>query len=203
MITSAEEYLSKLHLVNSVNTPTIAMLLPSTETIYEIDLQTRSVTAPEFLSVATDHYAETIYFKCDRYFDNMDLTDTVCLVQYQNKNANDGGHFYAVPFYDTAFYQKPGTSAEDRGKILIPWCISGDATAAAGPISFAFHFYKLSGQGEEIIYRLNTTPTQSKILHGIDLDVTEEEQLVSSDYARLVQRLEALETKEQLYWEEA
>jgi hypothetical protein len=35
---SNEEYLSKLHLVNSINTPTIAMLLPSTETIYEIDL---------------------------------------------------------------------------------------------------------------------------------------------------------------------
>jgi hypothetical protein len=38
MITSAEEYLSKLSLINSANIPTIALLLPSTETIYTIDL---------------------------------------------------------------------------------------------------------------------------------------------------------------------
>ena len=203
MITSVEEYLSKLHLVNSANIPTIALLLPSTETIYEIDLKTRKVDAPEYLSVKTDHFAETIYFKCDRYFDNMDLTETVCLVQYQNVNAKDDGHFFAVPFYDTGYFQKPGTPEEDRGKIIIPWCISGNATAAAGPINFAFHFYQLSGTGEAIVYSLNTMPAQSKILYGLDLGVTEEEQLASSDYQKLVERLVALEDKTKLYWEEA
>jgi hypothetical protein len=100
MITSAEEYLSKQYLVNSANIPTIALLLPSTEKIYNINLSTREVEVPEYLSVLKDHYAETIYFKCDRFFDNMDLTDTVCVIQYQNKNSPDNGHYYAVPFYD-------------------------------------------------------------------------------------------------------
>lgn len=203
MITSAEEYLSALHLINSPNIPTIAMLLPSTENIYEINLQNRTVTAPEYLSVKTDHFAETIYFKCDRYFDNMDLTETVCLVQYQNKNANDDGHFYSVPFYDIGHFQKVGTPEQDRGKILIPWCISGNATAAAGDIYFAFHFYQLSGNGEEIIYSLNTLPTKSKILYGLNLDTTEEEQLASSDYLQLASRVNRLEKDYILYWEEA
>lgn len=204
MITSAEEYISKLHLINSANTPTIAMLLPSTETIYEINLQDRTIKAPEYLSVQTDHFAETIYFKCERYFDNMDLTDTVCLVQYINKNAKDDGHFYAVPFYDTGHFQRVGTPEEDRGKILIPWCISGSATVAAGPITFAFHFYKLDIPGENIIYKLNTLPATSLILHGIDLNSpTEEEQIVSNDYYQLVNRINKLESDYQLYWEEA
>lgn len=203
MITSVEEYLSRVHLVNSANIPTIALLLPSTETIYEIDLKTRKVNAPEYLSVKSDHFAETIYFKCDRYFDNMDLTETVCIVQYWNKNANDDGHFYAVPFYDIGHFQKAGTAKEDRGKILIPWCISGNATRAAGDIEFAFHFYQLSAPGEEIVYSLNTLPAKSKILYGLGLGVTEEEQLASSDYLDLVSRVNRLEGEYVLYWEEA
>ena len=204
MITSAEEYLSKQYLINSANIPTIALLLPSTEKIYNINLSTRMVEAPEYLSVLKDHYAETIYFKCDRYFDNMDLTDTVCLIQYQNKNTQDPGHFFAVPFYDIDHFQKPGTKDEDRGKILIPWCISGSATAVAGPITFSFHFYKLDEQGSNnLLYGLNTLPANSKILYGLDIETTEEEELASSDYLQLVTRVNRLEGDYQLYWEDA
>ena len=60
MITTPEEYLSKLHLIQNNNFPTIAILLPRDETIYNIDLNTRTIEAPEYLSVETDHYAETV-----------------------------------------------------------------------------------------------------------------------------------------------
>ena len=203
MITSAAEYLSNLYRINSANIPTLAILLPSDEQIYNIDLKNRMVEAPEYLSVLTDHFAETIYFKCERYFDNMDLTDTICLVHYQNKNANDDGHYYAVPFYDITHFQSMGIPEEDRGKILIPWSISGTATQCAGPITFAFHFYKLDDKGDNIIYGLNTLPSTSQILHGLDIEVTEEEQLASSDYMQLVSRVNDLERQYQLYWEEA
>ena len=105
--------------------------------------------------MATDHHAETVYFKVDRFFDNMDLTNTVCLIQYINKNAVDSegnpskGRVYLVPFYDTTHFK-------DEDKILIPWAINGPATSAAGPIEFSLKFYLLNYNGSEYLYNLNT-----------------------------------------------
>jgi hypothetical protein len=57
----------------------------------------------------------------------MDLLDTICIIQYEHEKQGEK-HFYAVPFYDTYHLNKEGVSDEDRGKVLIPWCISGNAT---------------------------------------------------------------------------
>jgi hypothetical protein len=38
------------------------------------------VEAPPVLGVKKDHYAETLYFSVDRYYDNMDLASTTCLI---------------------------------------------------------------------------------------------------------------------------
>lgn len=174
MITTPEEYLSKLHLIQNNNFPTIAILLPSDETIYNIDLNTRTIEAPEYLSVETDHYAETVYFKVARYYDNMDLTNTVCLIQYDNINAvNDegepaGGFAYLVPFYDIQHFK-------ETDEILIPWAIGGPATAAAGKIIFSVRFYRLDANGDYYEYNLNTKPATSKILTGMNVINTENE----------------------------
>lgn len=177
MITTPEEYLAKLHLIQNNNFPTTAILLPSDETIYNIDLNKRTIESPEFLSVATDHYAETIYFRVARYFDNMDLTNTVCLIQYENENAVNedgepaGGFCYLVPFYDIEHFK-------ETDEILFPWAIGGPATAAAGKITFSVRFYRVSADGEELVYNLNTKPAVSKILHGMNVITTENENFV-------------------------
>ena len=98
MITTAEEYLQSLWKINDGNIPTRAILLPSDETIYEIDLNTRIIKAPKFLSVQKDHASETIYFLVDRMFGETDLSTTSCLIQYIN--ADGIGGFQIVPFYD-------------------------------------------------------------------------------------------------------
>lgn len=168
MISTPEEYLSYLHLIQNKNFPNRAILLPSTESIYKIDLNKRTIEAPKFLSVNTDHRAETIYFTVDRYFDNMDLTKTVCLVQFINKNAKQengapqDGYCYVVPFYDIDTYK-------DENKILFPWMIEGPATAAAGPVEFAVRFYLVTGDGSKYLYNLNTQTATSQVLHGMDV----------------------------------
>ena len=81
MITSAQEYYSKLYQIQDENPPTLALLLPSDERIYEINLNARTIEAPEYLSVETDHYAEAIYFKMPRYFDGIDLTTKTAVIQ--------------------------------------------------------------------------------------------------------------------------
>lgn len=164
MITTPQEYYEKLHLIQDTNFPSIAKLLPSEETIYEVDLNTRKVDAPEFLSVQHDHYAETIYFKTDRFFDNMDLANTTCVIQYIN--AKGEGRIYPVPFYDITTFEN---------KILFPWCIEGEATKASGPIKYSIRFYTTVKKDNEVLfkYSLNTAMAQSKILHG--MYITQEE----------------------------
>ena len=172
MITNVEDYLKELWRIQDGNLPAQAILLPSDETIYNVNLNTRKIDAPEILSAKKDHLAETIFFSVDRYFDNMDLTKTVCVVQYVNENATDedgnpaGGFLYLVPFYDIAYFQNKG-----ENRILIPWAIGGPATAAAGPVTFALRFYLCNAEGTKIIYNLNTLPTQSKVLESMDVTV--------------------------------
>lgn len=201
MITTPEEYQKYLFRIQDQNSPEIAILLPSEERIYNIDLNKRSVDAPEFLSVQTDHYAETIYFKMNRYFDNMDLADTVGVVQFNNsgapKNGTDG-YIYTIPFYDITTY------AEEE-KILFPWCISGIATQYTGIVTYAFRFYTLNGDGE-LVYSLNTIPSQSKVLKGLDLITPENGNINITDITeteRIWSAIKNLEKWQDIYWIEA
>jgi hypothetical protein len=50
MITTAEQYNANLHLINNINPPTYATL-PDANNIYNIDVHTREIDSPKFLSV--------------------------------------------------------------------------------------------------------------------------------------------------------
>lgn len=102
MITTAEEYQKYLWQLQSNNKPVSAILLPSDENIYEINLNTREINAPEYLSIRRDHAAETVYFLVDRFYDNMDLSQATCIIQY--KNAAGKEHIFPVPFYDVTTF---------------------------------------------------------------------------------------------------
>lgn len=161
MITTPQDYYSKLHLIQDTNKPSIAILLPSDEKIYNIDLNTRTIEAPQYLSVEKDHMAETIYFLVDRYFDHIDLSTTTCIIQYVN--AKREPRIYAVPFMDITTFE---------GKILFPWCIEGEATKAAGNIQYSIKFYNTfkDAQGNILFdFNLNTTIASSKIRSGLDV----------------------------------
>lgn len=161
MITTPQEYYAKLHLIQDTNKPSIAVLAPNTEKIYNIDLNTRKIDSPEFLSIEKDHMAETIYFMVDRVYDSIDLAETTCIIQYIN--AKKEARIYAVPFYDITTI---------NGKIIIPWCIEGEATKASGTVKYSFKFYSTFKDEEDQIlfdFNLNTLPANSKVLSGLDV----------------------------------
>ena len=210
MITAPKDYFDLLYKIQNSNRQSTAILLPRDEAIYDIDLNTRKINVPEFLSVEKEHLAEVIYFKVDRYFDNIDLTSTVCIIQYINKNAKDvdgnpaGGFAYLAPFIDVQTYA-------DENKILIPWFIGGPATAAAGPIEFAFKFYRLReelNQYNETIqtkfveYELNTLPASSKILYGMDIVDDDEQNFIieSTMVEQIFSRIDTLSKQVGVYW---
>lgn len=168
MITSAQEYYSNLYRIQDQNPPTLALLLPSTERIYNIDLNKRTIEAPEYLSVETDHKAEAIYFKMPRFFDGVDLTSKTAVIQYEN--AAGEGHLYVVPFYDIETADRLGINEgiDVRQTILFPWLIDHNVAKTAGVVRYSIRFYELASENF-VLYCLNTLPAESKILHGIDL----------------------------------
>lgn len=174
MITSAYEYLSHLQEIQNINLRKERLNIPEEEPVYEIDLNARTIETPTFLSVETDHTAETVFFKVDRYFDTLDLAESTCIIQYIN--AKGKSYIYAVPVYDTQ-------TLAAEGKMLIPWVIQGPATVSAGTIKYAIRFYHINKEpitiqsGDESIptgeynyyfdYIINTIPSTSRILSGL------------------------------------
>ncbi len=118
MITARDDYLDLLHRVQDPNRQNQIIQLPKDEPIYNIDLNTRTIEAPEFLSVEFDHNSEVIYFSVDRFYDNIDLSTMFCVIQYQNANPEKvkSGYIYPVPYFDII------TQAKEN-KMLFQWAI--------------------------------------------------------------------------------
>ena len=159
MITSLQEYYSLLYLIQDENPPELAVLLPGDEPLLRIDLDTRKIDAPEYLSVATDHRAETVFFSVNRYFDNVDLSTMSCIIQFINAAGESG--IYVVPFYDIS-------RGDDN--MIIPWVIEGAVTAKAGSVVYSVQFFRASESSSKYSYNLNTLPATSKILEGNKFD---------------------------------
>ena len=167
-------YKSLLYEIQNASTqgPTVdTIIVPSNILLYNIHLDTREIDAPEYLSVQHEHYAETVYFVVDRYYDNMDLAQTTCVVQYVTPD--EESYIYAVPFCDTITFPD---------KIIIPWCISGSATSLSGTVKYVVRFYKIDEQsvigenneydpsGAEFSYSLSTKPASSKVMYGLPIE---------------------------------
>jgi hypothetical protein len=140
--------------------------------IYNIDLNTRTIEVPQFLSVTEDHNSSVIWFKVDRFYDDIDLYGASCWIQYKNSLKQE--------FICTTI---PKPFAHDSHDALyIPWPISRAATEGSGTVEFSIRFFKLSENVEEttdengeskelrkVIYSLNTKPAKGKILDTLQV----------------------------------
>lgn len=163
--TEKVDTLEQLYELQKQNAPS-NVFLPFAHNIYDIDLSTRKINGPEFISARRDHKSEIIYFKIDRYFDYMDLSNTICVIEYiVPGDTKRVPHIYIVPFYDTSKFVS-------EGKMIFPWSVGGTATSREGTIEYAIRFYRIDGEGEnrKLVYNLNTLPAKSKILPSIEGD---------------------------------
>lgn len=173
MITSKEEYLSKLADIQLMRDGNYFRPIPESEKIYKIDLNSRTIEAPRMLSVVNDHEAEIIYFEVDRFFDFQDLYQTTCLIVYNNAA---GEHYiYNVPCMDAV-------TKRNENKILIPWFINQNATYKKGTIKFAFKFYIIDPLSLEFKYVLNTQPATTQVVEGLEPSYTEANATAAADY---------------------
>lgn len=169
------------------------------EPIYKIDLNTRDVETPEFLSVLEDHNAEVVWFKVDRFHDDVDLYGTTCWIQYKNAEKEE---------YITASIPR-AIDDNNHNMLYIPWPITGPATRAAGPIEFSFQFFKLDETKKKVLFSLHTKTVKSKILYGLHINPLDSINYDEVKYERLAKMLETIssqydEIKKEynLYWYE-
>ena len=205
MKVSPQEYNSLLSRLIDPNEYTNFLRIPADEPIYEIDLNQRKINVPEFLSVEEDHNAEIIWFKTDRFYDNIDLYESTCWIQYIN--ANNEEYFYAAPIII-------GAQEFGNEQILIPWPISKEVAKATGVISFSFQFFKLSEDKNRFLYVLNTQVAKSKILAGLrvdpmafltdgekeETDVLPEREWLANEITKLYDAYSTLSGDYKLYW---
>ena len=201
MIVSPNEYNKLLYQLTDPNFFSDYIRIPKEEHIYTIDLNARKVEAPEFLSVETDSNAEILWFKVDRFYDNIDLNTGACWILY--KNVEGKSYFYNAPIQIAA-----GEFGDDY--LLIPWIISKEVTAKPGNINFSFQFFKLSEDHQRFLYVLNTQPVSSKVLVSLSVDientvVDDLENNVNSDsilgkLQQLTEAVSVLSNDYNLYW---
>ena len=204
MIVSPQEYNGLLHQLRDLNEFSDYIRIPSSEHIYTIDLNNRKIEVPSFLSVESDSNAEIVWFKVDRFFDNIDLNTGACWILY--KNALGESYFYNAPMQIAS-----GEYGDDY--LLIPWVISKEVAASQGVINFQFQFFKLSEDYQRFLYILNTQPASSRILLNLNVDIenTIEDDLehaVDSDsilgqLRQLTEAVTTLSNDYNLYWIEA
>ncbi len=175
--------LDYLFRIQSQITPCLVEI-PKSKKLYTVDLKSRKIDSPEFLSVEEDHLSNVIYFSVDRFYDYMDLSTASCVIMYQTPDGQS--HMYPVPYYDV-------TTLVDEGKMIIPWNINGIVTKSYGTITYFIRFFKVDGdvlENAKLLYNLNTLSATSKVLKGLtnlNLNIEEDETFNSA-----VNTLEAL-----------
>lgn len=176
-----------------MNSKTVITIAPADAEIINVNLNTRQIELgtsvySNFLSVARDHYAETIYMRVPRYFDGVDLMRMCCVVEYTN--AANQNHVSPILLKD---------SLTEPGYLLLGWCIHGDATIQAGTVKFALRFYSLNLTTHQFVYSLRTQQATGRILYGVDeSQVSEEQQAVYNK--PIYDLVQALNEKSLIYW---
>lgn len=133
---------------------------PMIHPIIDIDLNSRAIDLPlefqDFLSVENEHYAETVFFRVDRYFDGVDLSKMMVIVEYIN--AETEGRIFPVILKDIM---------SEENKMIFAWTIGAEATKMHGELRFAVRFYAVDENEPIYIYNLATLPVTVNIAESI------------------------------------
>lgn len=191
--------------------PTTVRQIPFDEPTIKVHLNSRVIDIEnseysEFLSMAEDHRAETVYFELDRYFEDVDLFNCTCIVEY----INGGGHprIYPVTLKDIRQgFDENGRLTE---KLILAWNLGSEATLFKGQIQFCITFYRISYDVLDngmitncnLVYALHTTPAIGNILNGMEYDEQQETEI--TDYYELSEKhykaLYAAIEQKNVYW---
>lgn len=134
---------------------------------FDVDLDKRKIIFPNeystFLSVEKDSFADTLYFRVPRYFDDVDLAKTSIIIEYVTPADPKEGIPSKARIYPAIL--QDWTS--QPGYILFGWSLGHEATQVAGTLKFAIRFFRVDPQERVFTYSLNTLPAEGQIVEGI------------------------------------
>ena len=130
-------------------------MLPLDEDLFIIDANTRKISVPnsfKVIGLEGEAYAETIYFKINRYFDITDFgsSELTCVIEWK--------------IGDVIGASKPYTIKQigDEQALLLGWTLSQDILQSSGILEFAIRFYKLEAN-DEYSFNFSTLPASVSI----------------------------------------
>lgn len=145
-----------------------------------IDPITRVINIPEdyIIGVESDEKSDRMYFQCPKIVgDNVDLSKLKLYVNFENANKERDNYFV-------------DDVTVNEGNILFSWLFSRKVTKYKGDVKFIVCAKKSE---DNLTLEWNTTVAKGLSLEGIEVELSDEEQSIASDYLiQLEQELSAL-----------
>lgn len=163
-------------------------VLPLDEDVFEINANTRAIAIPKDfqsngISVQGDEISEIVYFKINRYFDNMDLNDCDIYIQWENASDSNGVH-------ESGVSKEWIRDIESEPEYLIfGWPISSEITKRAGSIKFAVRFFKFNNPNnlsEGLAYSFSTLTANVSVKPALDFEMNDDTVNNALDYQSLI-----------------
>lgn len=149
-----------------------------------IDPITRVINIPEdyIIGVESDEKSDRMYFQCPKIVgDNVDLSKLKLYVNFENANKERDNYFV-------------DDVTVNEGNILFSWLFSRKVTKYKGDVKFIVCAKKSE---DNLTLEWNTTVAKGLSLEGIEVELSDEEQLNASDYLiQLEKELSALAESE-------
>lgn len=145
-----------------------------------IDPITRVINIPEdyIIGVESDEKSDRMYFQCPKIVgDNVDLSKLKLYVNFENANKERDNYFV-------------DDITVSEGNILFSWLFSRKVTKYKGDVKFIVCAKKSE---DNLTLEWNTTVAKGLSLEGIEVELSDEEQSIASDYLiQLEKELSAL-----------
>lgn len=149
-----------------------------------IDPITRVINIPEdyIIGVESDEKSDRMYFQCPKIVgDNVDLSKLKLYVNFENANKERDNYFV-------------DDVTVNEGNILFSWLFSRKVTKYKGDVKFIVCAKKSE---DNLTLEWNTTVAKGLSLEGIEVELSDEEQSIASDYLiQLEKELSALAESE-------
>lgn len=149
--------------------------MPVDEDFLLINNNTREISvnktsfAKNGIAVEADHLAEIVYFKADRYFDRMDLSQNKMHIEIRWSLLNAKRQVVKYGASQALFID----AESFPGEIVFGWAITRDMCSEAGSLSFSVCFYIGENKAAEEIglrdYSLNTQIASLPVKAGIGI----------------------------------
>ncbi len=164
-ISSIQEYFSHLKDFYDLKAygGDVYIMLPLDEPYLEINANSRDIVIPaEFkkngFGVEDDNTAENLIFKMPRFFDAMDLLNTIIRVQWINAKGEEG--VSEIQIID---------AKKNADYIYFMWPLTTEVTDYKGTISFSVRFYQL--ELGRVVYSYSTKIAKGVINEGHAFDM--------------------------------